>query len=470
MTQDISKAQHKYTAPLVVLTFLFFMWGFLRSMTDVIIPYFRKIFSLNYAQAMLVQFFFLGAYFVGSLAYYLLSVNRGDPIRRFGYKRAILFGISLSAMGCLLFWPAASLVSYPLFLCALLVLGLGFTALEITANAFVALLGSEETSSARLNLTQAFNSLGTTLGPLIGGYVIFSLLADAQGHVISGSVKYPYLVFACVFAVLGFVIARVRFPAFFAKKEAVVTTEKGGAFRFPQLRLGILGIFFYNGAETGIGSFIIVLLEQKFGFSDIVSKNYVALYWGGAMIGRFLAPVAFNAALPLAKRLVYMMAISVTVFCFLHLIVPLDFGQVRFLLLFIGVNILGFVMGKKNAALTLFLFALVSAALILIGVLSDNHFIIYTFLAIGLFNSIMFSNIYTLAITGLGRHASQGSSLLIMAVLGGGALSLLQGVLADRFGVQSSFALHIVSYLYVAFFGWYCYRKFGRKGQVGKNN
>ncbi|WP_225321255.1 sugar MFS transporter [Rhizosphaericola mali] len=457
--EPIAQKKNTYLVPLIVLTSLFFMWGFLRSMTDVIIPYFRKLFTLNYAQSMLVQFCFLGAYFIGSIIYYSISLKKGDPIQRIGYKKSVLIGITLSTMGCLLFLPASYFASYPLFLFALLILGFGFTLLEITANAFVTLLGSEETASGRLNLTQAFNSLGTTLGPLIGGYMIFTLFTNPQtGVPTENAARIPYLIFACIFIVLGILIALVKFPKLTNSNTEIEKIEGKGAWQFPQLKLGMLGIFFYNGAETGIGSFIIVLLEQKFGFSDAISKNYVSLYWGGAMIGRFLAPIAFNKTMSLGKRLIYMIGIALLVFGVLSLINPLSLHDIQFLLYFIALNIIGFILGKRNAGLTLAIFAIISAAFVLIGATSDNHWIIYTFLAIGLFNSIMFSNIYTLGITGLGKHASQGSSLLIMAILGGGLLSFVQGIIADKYGVQTSFLLHVISYSYLVFFGLYCFK------------
>lgn len=453
-----SSSTPTYRVPLIALTGLFFMWGFLRSMSDIIIPYFRKIFSLNYTESMLVQFCFLGAYFLGSLGYYLISYFKGDPIKRMGYKAALLLGIGLSTVGCLLFYPAASLIAYPLFLFALFVLGLGFTTLEITANAYVSLLGTPETSSARLNLTQAFNSLGTTLAPLFGGYMIFTLLAGPNGEPTHDSIKLPYLLFAAVFVLLGIVVLLVHFPSFFAK-NAEKLKHNSGAWKFPQLRLGIWGIFFYNGAEAGIGSFIIVLLEQKMGMDASLAKEYLSLYWGGAMLGRFLAPLAYNKTLAAGKRIAYMSGIAILVFTFLFSIVHLEMAKIGYLLLFVVLQLIGFVLGKRSASLTLFTFASISAVLLLIGGLSQGIPMMFAFIAIGLFNSVMFSNIYTLAITGLGEHTSQGSSLLIMAILGGGVLSLLQGFLADKIGVQESFLLHVISYGYVAFFGWYCYKK-----------
>lgn len=459
----------QYRIPLIALTCLFFMWGFLRSMTDVIIPYFRKLFHLNYAESMLVQFSFLGAYFLGSLTYFLISRYHGDPIKKVGYKKALLTGITFSVIGCALFYPASALRVYGLFLLALLILGIGFTTLEIAANAYVTLLGNAETASARLNQTQAFNSLGTTLGPLIGGYFIFTLFVGGNGQPDASSIQYPYLIFTGVFILIGIGLYFIKMPGLQnilpnAEKEKQTLNETKSALGFPQLRLGIAGIFFYNGAETAIGSFIIVLLEHNFGFSDALAKNYLALYWGGSMAGRFIAPFAFNKAMPAIRRILIMSGIAVIVFLFLTCISHIGFEHTAFFLIFMLINITGFLIGRKSAALTLFIFAIICAILIAISVNTESFLMIYALLAIGLFNSIMFSNIYTLSLTGLGKHTSQGSSLLIMAVLGGGAMSLIQGLLADRFGLHISFVLHILSYSYVAFFGYYCYYRLKLRG------
>lgn len=456
-TENTPAAQN-YTTPLISLTFLFFMWGFITCMNDILIPHLKSLFVLSYLEAMLVQFCFFGAYFIGSLVYFLISYLKGDPINRIGYKNGLLLGLLISALGCLMFYPAATLSVYGLFLAAFFILGLGFTLLQITANPYVSLLGTEITASGRLNLVQAFNSFGTTIAPILGGYLIFHFFA-ANGHLSAGATKMPYLIFSGIFVLLTIFIYKVKLPDF-------KTDESGmdglGALRFPQLKGGIFAIFFYVGAEVTIGSFMISFLEYGniMGLKETVAKNYLSLYWGGAMIGRFLGAISMNDALSSAKKLLYMVLVCAGLFVLLYAIVDLDFAQMQWFLVFIAINLVGFSIGKSAPALMLSIFAAVNIALLLITVFSGGALSMWCLLGIGLFNSIMWSNIFTLSISGLGDYKSQGSSLLVMAILGGAVIPLLQGSLADLIGIQLSFLLPALCYVYVAWYGLFCLKKF----------
>jgi len=437
------------------MTLLFFMWGFITCMNDILIPHLKVLFNLSFLQSMLVQFAFFGAYFIGSLIYFLVSYYKGDPINKVGYKKGIIAGVLLSAVGCCLFYPAASLSIYGVFLGALFVLGLGFTILQITANAYVTLLGSEESASSRLNLTQAFNSFGTTIAPVLGGHLIFTLFL-VDGKVTADSTRIPYLIFAGILVVLALIISRIKLPSFTSEESG----ERGlGALKFPQLKMGVFGIFCYVGAEVGIGSLLIGFMEQKdiMNLPEVISKNYLALYWGGAMIGRFLGAISLSS-IGQAKKLIYMVLTAAAVYLLVFSIVDLTFAQTSFFIVFIVLNIIAFVIGKSAPARTLVLFAGINIALLLISIFSTGSMALYPILGIGLFNSIMFSNIYTLAISGLGKYVSQGSSLLVMAILGGALLPLIQGGLADSQGIQHSFILPAACYLYILIFGLYCMR------------
>ncbi|HOY28722.1 MAG TPA: MFS transporter, partial [Flavobacteriales bacterium] len=269
--------------PLAVLTSLFFLWGFITVLNDVLVPHWKQLFELSYAQSLLVQFCFFGAYFIGSLAYYLISVSSSDPIARIGYKQGLILGLVISALGCALFAPATVLHSYAAHLMALFVLGLGFTVLQIAANPFVAIIGPPESASSRLNLAQAFNSLGTTLAPLIGGWFIFNQVDPTT------AVRLPYLGLAAVLVVIAFVVWLTRLP----EPPRVDSPSTGKALRHPQLRWGMLAIFCYVGAEVAIGSLIISFLglEHILGLGEDDAKHYLSLYWGGAMTGRFLGAI-----------------------------------------------------------------------------------------------------------------------------------------------------------------------------------
>src|SRR2546423_5721900 len=242
---------------LAFITVLFVRWGFMTVFTYILIPRFKDAFTLDYFHAMLVQFAFFGAYFIGSLLYFAVSAIFGDPIARLGYKNGVVIGLMISAAGSALFWPAATFLSYPLFLIALFVVGLGFAMLQIAANPYVTILGPERTASSRLNLAQAFNSLGTTLGPLVGGYLIFQYFARTGVHG-AASVKIPYLAFFLVFVFLAVIFFFVRLPDVSAGK-----VEAGfAALKFPHVDLGIIAIFMYVGGEVAVGSSIISFLGQ----------------------------------------------------------------------------------------------------------------------------------------------------------------------------------------------------------------
>lgn len=402
-----------YPMALGVLTTIFFMWGFLTCLNDILIPHLKSIFQLGYAQAMLVQFTFFGAYF-------LMGMPAGWLIARLGYKKGIVAGLAIAGLGALGFWPAAGLHLYPAFLGALFVLATGITVLQVAANPYVALLGPEATSSSRLTLAQALNSLGTTLAPLFGGLLILSnvvkspdelstltstqrLLYDTQQ---AQAVQLPYIGLAVVLFLLAIFVWLFRLPAL---SEA---TDKGDhdkhgfveVLRHPHVLFGVLGIFFYVGAEVSIGSFMVNYLSMPdIGhMSEQQAAHYVSWYWGGAMVGRF-----FGSAL----------------------------------------------MTKFSPRRLLALFAAVNALLVLTTMLSSGDVAMYSIIAIGLFNSIMFPTIFALGIERMGPMTSKASSLLIMAIVGGAAIPWLQGVLADHIGLQHAFFLPLLCYLYIVFYG-----------------
>lgn len=452
-----TKSESGNRLPFFTITALFFMWGFLTCMNDVLIPHLKQLFQLSYLQSMLVQFCFFGAYFIGSVVYFILSYFHGDPINKIGYKKGMLWGLIIAATGCFLFFPAAYYTVYGLFLGALFILGIGFTLLQIAANPYVSLLGSTQGASSRLNLAQAFNSLGTTIAPIIGGFLIFEFFAD-HGKITAAATEKPYLVFTGVFLLLAFVLSKIKLPEFKAEE----LPQKGlGALQFSQLRLGILGIFFYVGAEVCIGSFIINFLATKdvMALPEAIAKNYLALYWGGAMIGRFLGAISLSQGFSASKKAIYMVVVSSAIFLLILSIINLSFAQVATFLIFIAINLIGFLIGKSAPARTLLVFALINVLLVLLTIFAKGSMAMWTIIGVGLFNSIMWSNIFTLSIHGLGKYTSQGSSLLVMAILGGAILPLIQGALADSFGIKYSFFIPILGYLYIAFYGYYCSKK-----------
>jgi len=400
-TSAISSADDSnYAIPLVILTSLFFMWGFLTVLNDILIPFLKNVFDLTYTQAILIQFCFFMAYFVCSLP-------AGAVVKKVGYQRGIVLGLLIAAAGCLLFLPAASYESYPLFLGALFVLASGITLLQVSANPYVTLLGPSETASRRLTLTQAFNSLGTVVGPLVGGALILSAVASAGGG--ADAVRVPYAWLAAALIALAILFMFLKLPVIEDEEEV---NDSRSIMGYKHLVLGAVAIFLYVGAEVSIGSFLINFMGEPSiaGMEEAEASTYVAYYWLGAMIGRFIG-----------VALMFVVAANV-------MLMVNAAGAV--ILLLVAINTQG-----------------TTAWVALIGV--------------GLFNSLMFPTIFSLAIAKLGPLASKGSGVLCMAIVGGALVPLLQGVMADNMGLQISFILPAVCYLYILFYGLKGYQPVG---------
>ena len=412
----LSAGRERYTdypMAMGVLTTIFFMWGFLTCLNDILIPHLKSIFQLDYAQAMLVQFTFFGAYF-------LMALPAGWLIAAVGYKKGIVVGLAIAGLGALGFWPAADLHLYPAFLGALFVLATGITVLQVAANPYVALLGPERTSSSRLTLAQALNSFGTFLAPWFGGLLILSNVVKTptelatlaapqqlvyqtqQAHAVQG----PYIGLAVVLFLLAIFVWLFRLPAL---TEA---TDKGDherhgfleVLRHPHVLFGVLGIFFYVGAEVSIGSFMVNYLSMpNIGhMSEQQAAHYVSFYWLGAMVGRFIGSA---------------------------------------------------LMAKISPRVLLAIFAAINALLVITTMVSSGDAAVYSIIAIGLFNSIMFPTIFALGIEHLGPLTSKASSLLIMAIVGGAVLPYVQGLFADYMGLQHAFFVPLLCYLYILFYG-----------------
>ena len=464
-----------YRGPFMMMIPLFFLWGFIMTFNDILIPRFKDAFALNYFQAMLVQFAFFGAYFVGALVYYIISSWKGDPIGKLGYKNSIAIGLLMSAAGAALFWPAAVAVSYPMFLGGLFVVGLGLTMLQIAANPYVTILGPERTASSRLNLAQGINSIGTTTGPLISGWLIFVVFSKPGAHGVD-SVKVPYLVFCLVFAVLAVVFLFMKLPHI---GEGGKIEHGAGALKYPAVVLGVLAIFFSVGAESSTGSAIINFLKHPSiaGLTDSDASRHLPIYWGGYLIGRFMAAAQLSDLKKWTKQKL-LIVIPVLGFLFLWLVVsaPLDaiksgatlgsvlslwrdqfagnWSMFRIYLPFVALCWLMFQLGMGKPARTLAIFAATGAALLLVVMFTGGATAMWCLLAVGLFSSICWSTIFSLALEGMGPLKSQVSSLLVMAILGAAVLPPLLGWIADATGSLSfAFIVPMLAFVYTAFYG-----------------
>lgn len=429
---DTQPAQNNRSAFIVVTT-LFFMWGFITVLVDALIPRLRDVFELSYFEAGLVQFAFFTAYFV-------VSIPSGALISRIGYKKGVIVGLLTMGAGCLLFYPAASLRLFPVFLMALFILAAGITTLQVAANPYVAALGPARSASSRLNLSQAFNSLGTTIAPLVSAAFILSNTvlssgevsalseAERQAYYVSeaSAVQGPFLVLSLVLIVLAGVFAVFKLPKILEGDE-----NKNGSYRIAiknkHLLYGAIGIFVYVGAEVTIGSYLVnyflsldvtELVNQSgvmAGIASFLSGNdvgslnparlagtFVFFYWGGAMVGRFIGS---------------------------------------------GLQL------KIRPALLLSVYAAINVLLLAITIFSTSYMAFWTILSMGLFNSIMFPTIFTLAIDGLKPHTAQGSGILCTAIVGGAVIPPLYGLLADTFSLQTAFILPLLCYLYIFWYG-----------------
>ena len=406
-------AQQGHTGPLIIITILFFMWGLLTSMNEVLIPHLKSVYELSYLKAMLVQFCFFGAYFV-------VSLPAGVLIRKIGYQKGAVAGLVIAATGCAMFYPAST-SGYALFLLSLFVLASGITVLQVAANPYVTVLGDPATASSRLTLTQAFNSLGATVAPYLGALLILSsavLSADdlkklpaadqlAYRAQEAATVQVPYLVLAASLLALAVFFAMARLPAIAddsGADDVAPTDGKTSAAGYRHLVLGAVGIFLYVGAEVSIGSFLVNFMGEKHiaGLSAETAAKYVTIYGGGAMLGRFIGFAAMRHISP-GRALAF------------------------------------------NAAM--------SIALIMVGVFGSGMMAMWAILLVGLCNSIMFPTIFSMALHKLGKFTGQGSSILCMAIVGGALVPLAQSVVADGFGVQLSFLVPAACYVFVIYYG-----------------
>jgi FHS family L-fucose permease-like MFS transporter len=450
----MTNTKTSYRIPLATMTSLFFILGFVTCLNDILIPFFKNVFELSHFMANLVQAFFFVAYFIVSLIYFIISATLGDPIQKIGYKNTTLIALLVAAVACFLVsWEASQAQpQFWVFLGILFLLGGGFAILQIAINPLVSLLGSADTASSRLNFTQAFNSLGTTLAPIIGGFLIFEYFStETTGG--AESVQIPYFFWACVLVVLAGVLLLVKIPNGNMEEASEQLEHKAGALRHPHLVFGMFGIFCYVGAEVTIGSNLISYMKESLGMTEALATPFLAYYWGGAMIGRFMGAISMSK-MEAMKKYVLMAVAAVATFVLIYSITEISLTQALYFLVFVVLNYIVFLAARSLPSRTLGYFAGMNMLLIATMLLTDGAVSLWAILGVGLFNSIMFSNIFTLAIDGLGKYTSQGSSLLVMMILGGAVLPPLQGLLADATGdVHIAFILPLFCYAYLLWYG-----------------
>jgi len=390
-----------FVIPFITVTALFFVFGFITNLNMALVPHLRSIFDLPYGLAMLAE----SAFF---LAYFVFSSPTSKLIEMIGYKRTMVVALFIQVAGCLLFVPAAKMVSFPLFLTAVFVVGAGITALQTSANPYVSILGPEHSAPIRLTLAQALNSLGGTLAPLVAGaFILTDPDKIASKASIADTVRGPYIAIAAALLVLGLAVAFSHLPpvaetlAFRPGKEGDPVLSRS-IWGYKHTVLAALGIFFYVGVEVGLASIAVNYFKSQ-GMSSLKTASFlVSLYWFGALVGRLLG---------------------------------------------------SWILTKVKSGKLVSIFGFAAAAMIAISMVTSGNVAIWSLVLCGFLNSIMFPNIFTLGIAGLGPMTSKGSGLIMTAVVGGAVIPYLFGALADKVGIQHAFVIPIICYLYIAYFG-----------------
>jgi FHS family L-fucose permease-like MFS transporter len=382
-----------HTPALITLGVLYFMMGFITCLNDTLVPFFKKGFTLSYSESSLVQFYFF-------LTYGIASIPAGKVVEKVGYKHGMVLGFAIAALGALLFFPAAVMHEYTLFLAALFIVAIGIVLLQVAANPYVTVLGPAKTASSRLTLIQGVGSVGTTIAPLFGAYFILSPLQDASS---SDAVKYPYLGIAGLLIAIAFIVSRLSLPVIRSSEDDAVETSppKGGVFSYRNLNFGVLAIFAYVGAEVSIGTFLTNYIADLLKISEHEANNFVAFYWGSMLVGRLVGSVLLKSI---------------------------------------------------RAAVVLRVCAVAAVALIGTSVSTTGYVAVWSMIAVGLCNSIMFAIIFSLSVNGLGKYTTQASGLLSTAIAGGAIVSFCQGLLIDNYTWTVAFMLPLACYVYIVFY------------------
>ena len=445
---------------LYTLISVFFFWGFVAASNDILIPVFKKAFDLSQSQSQFVSIAFYISYTVGSLIYMGISLlMKQDLVNKIGYKNGLALGLVISALGTLLFYPAANTSSYPLMLAGLFTVGLGFSLQQTVANPLAIALGPIKTGSQRLTMAGGINNFGTTIGPLIVSFAIFGSTASGSTDISIESVKIPYLILGAAFLILALLLkfsSLPEHPETIEKSNDEKKSSKKSALNYPQLVLGMIAIFLYVGVEVSTASNLPAYMESKLGFAIADIAPYISLYWASLMIGRWTGAVeAFTNNMNTQKILRFLAPyLAFGVFLLVNAIAKHDLAPFYVYGLIILVLIAADIASKGDPARMLLIFSSLGIFALFTGMFTSGMISVYAFTSVGLFCSTLWPCIFTLAVCGLGKHTSQGSSFLIMMIMGGGIISWLQGTVSESIGIQSSYIVGVFCFAYLAFYGW----------------
>jgi FHS family L-fucose permease-like MFS transporter len=448
-----------------VLITVFFFWGFVAASNDILIPVFKDKLHLTQVQSQMVSFAFYVAYTVGSIIYFLISkLTGGDILNRIGFRNGISVGLVISALGTLLFYPAAQTASFTLMITGLFIVGLGFSLQQTAANPLAIVMGDPKTGAQRLCMAGGINNFGTTIGPLLVSFAIFgSVTANSVGVASIESVKTPYLILGAVFILVAIIF---RFSSVPNKidLEKVATEEaasdnkvlhRSSVLKYPQLVMGMIGIFVYVGVEVATASNLPAFLKQDLAIPTDKIAPFISLYWASLMIGRWTSSVgAFDISKGTKQVLRFLMPyIAFGVFILVNVIANHDVRPFYYYPFVIIAMIVGDILSKGNPARLLLIYSLFGIIALFVGMLSSGMVSAYAFMSVGLFCSTLWPCIFTLAIAGLGKHTNEGASFLIMMIMGGGVISLLQGYVSDHFvGIQWSYLVGVCCFIYLGYY------------------
>lgn len=453
---------NKANSSLLVLISVFFFWGFVAASNDILIPVFKEKLNLEQWQSQMISFAFYVAYTVGSIIYVLLSkANGSDILNRIGYKNGVALGLVVSASGTLLFYPAAQTASFGLMITGLFVVGLGFSLQQTAANPMAITIGDPKKGAQRLSLAGGVNNVGSTIGPHLVSFAIFGSIAAGLKLDNIEAVKTPYLILGAAFIIVAIIFKFSSLPNQIRHEEQVGTVNevpRKSALAYPQLTLGMIAIFLYVGVEVSTASNLPEFMRQHLNTSTNAVAPYVSLFWASLMIGRWTGAVeAFNLKGGLKQFMHFLMPyLAFAVFLLVNKIANHDLAPFYLYAFIIIAMIVGDILSKGNPARQLLIFSLMGITALFVGMLADKMVSVYAFISVGLFCSTLWPCIFTLAIAGLGKYTNQGSSYLVMMIMGGGFISLLQGWLAGDhlLGIQWSYLVGVACFAYLAFYGW----------------
>lgn len=435
----MTEQKNTQTAGMAFMGMIFFLFGFVTTFNITLADKFKAVFELSNFQAQLVN----GAFF---FTYFVLSFAAGGIIKKIGYKAGVILGLLLVAVGSFLFFPAAKAISFPFFLFAIFIMAGGVVFLQVAANPYVAALGPSETASGRLNLTQALNSIATYLAPIIAGVFVFKTAADAALNTAESVPTTPFLIIAIVVIIIAVAIYFLKLP-----EISTQGVEKKSVWKYPHVVLGAVGIFCYVGAEVGTAAMLQRYFQEALSMARNDAAMMIALYWGGAMVGRFYGSFMLSNTEKSKKYLYTILVIALALFVGWFVRKEITDG-----LIFAGIALLNYLaiqLGRGKTARSLSAFAIIAALLLVVVMAAHGNIILWLGLSVGFFNSIMFPNIFALGVDGLDKgELSMASGLINTLIVGGAVVPVLMGLLADGLGVRFAFILPILCYLYIVFY------------------